>query len=119
MMTDDQLSKLRELDKIIKIANSEEGKHILEELKKADFYNKLSEDETTETGALEFLANMAIDASDKAFRLESDIIQLHQAMKDMLKMHEDHLYNKGDISPSENTMQQEINNIRSRHSFLY
>lgn len=118
MMTDTQLDTLRELDRVLKICHTKEGKHVLDELKQAEFYNKLV-NEDGGPGALVLLANMVDDAHRKVFKLEGDLYQSQQAVKDIVKMIEQQIMNKGDNSPSEITTLQELNSIRSRHGFLY
>lgn len=121
MLTHEQISKLGELDRIMEVCHTEEGKHLLEELKKLDFYKTLqtAPTDSVATGPLSFLANMANDATNRAHSVESQLFSTQQALKDIVKMMEEQIYNKGDNSPSENTTLQEINQIRSRNSFLY
>jgi len=119
MIPQDNIDKIKELDRILEVCNSKEGRHLLDELKELDFYKKLQEGETISHGPLTFLANMAMDASEKSFRLECEIDETRAVLKEVIGMLEQQLYNKGDNSPSENTVISEINTMRSRHSFLY
>ena len=121
MMTLEHMTTLQELDRILIICQSEEGKHLLDEMKKLDFYQTLQKEPTDSlpTGPLTFLANIAEDASQKANQLQYEVDETKSLLKEIVLMLEQQLYNKGDNSPSECSMVNEINLLRSKHSFLY
>ena len=119
MMTQDNIDKIKELDRILEVCNSVEGRHLLDELKELDFYKRLQEGNTMPHGPLTFLSNMAMSASEKTFQLQCELDETRQTLKEMVLMFEQQLYNKGDNSPSECTVINEINTLRSRHNFLY
>jgi len=106
---------LARLDTVLELCGSVEGDHILDELKKSAFYNTLQDNPAQETGPLVFLANMAQDSFSKVLSMESEIYQLKEVNKSILLLLEQHLFNKGDNSPAECTMLNDINNIKSRH----
>ena len=109
------------LDRILIICQSEEGKHLLDEMKKLDFYQTLQKESTDSlpTGPLTFLANVAEDASQKSIQLQYEVDETKSLLKELVLMLVQQIFNKGDNSPSENTTIHEINLLRSKHSFLY
>ena len=121
MITLEQKVKLQALDSVLELCSTQEGEQLLDDLKQLDFYKTLQAEQpnTQVTGPLVFLANVAETASSKTFTLQCELDEVKNTLKEVLQMIEDQIYNKGDNSPSENTTTNEINQIRSRHSFLY